>query len=108
MYCTQCGREMLEGDRFCPSCGKPTEPGLPPPAPSRRLARDMNDKKIAGVCSGFARYLGLDVTLVRIVWILIVLAAGTGLLAYVIAWIVMPADYGTTPMQEENRQPTVI
>jgi len=106
MFCTQCGREMIEGDKFCPSCGKPTDPSVPRPSPSRRLARDMSDKKIAGVCSGFARYLAVDVTLVRIVWILIVLAAGTGVLAYIIAWIVMPADYSTVDMGGKDIQPT--
>ena len=47
-------------------------------------------KKIAGVCAGIANYFDLDPTLVRVIWILLVCAAGTGVLAYLIAWAVMP------------------
>jgi phage shock protein C len=55
--------------------------------------RVRSEKKIAGVCAGFARYLGVDVTLVRIVWLVLTLAgAGVGLTAYIVAWIVMPWD----------------
>jgi phage shock protein C len=52
----------------------------------------MFDKKIAGVCSGFARYLGVDVTLMRIIWLVVALTTGIGFIAYVIAWIAMPRD----------------
>ena len=48
------------------------------------------DKKLLGVCSGFAEYFGLDVTLIRIIWVLLVLLAGTGILAYLICWLIMP------------------
>lgn len=96
MYCTHCGRQLGEGDRFCPSCGWSTDPNAPSPAarPAQRLSRPMHEKKIAGVCAGFARYLNVDVTLVRIIWLVVALAAGTGFLAYLVAWIAMPADYG--------------
>ncbi|EGF07278.1 PspC domain-containing protein [Streptococcus sanguinis] len=56
----------------------------------KRLTRDVNNKKIAGVCAGIANYFDLDPTLVRVIWILLVCAAGTGVLAYLIAWAVMP------------------
>lgn len=49
-----------------------------------------NDKKLAGVCGGFAEYFGIDPTVVRIIWLAFILAAGFGLLAYIIAWLVMP------------------
>lgn len=97
MYCTHCGRELGEEVRFCPSCGWSTDPSNPSPQvvrPAKRLSRPMNDKKIAGVCAGFARYLDIDVTLVRIVWLIVALAFGTGFLAYLVAWIAMPADAG--------------
>ena len=51
----------------------------------------MYDKKIAGVCAGFARYFGVDVTLMRILWIIVALGTGIGFVAYIVAWIVMPA-----------------
>jgi phage shock protein C len=53
----------------------------------------MYDKKIAGVCSGFARYFGMDVTLMRILWIIVALGTGIGFVAYFVAWIAMPRDY---------------
>lgn len=56
----------------------------------KRLTRDVKNKKIAGVCAGIANYFDLDPTLVRVIWILLVCAAGTGVLAYFIAWAVMP------------------
>jgi len=56
----------------------------------------MNERKIAGVCAGFAQYLGVDVTVVRIVWLVVALIFGTGFIAYLVAWIAMPKDYGIT------------
>jgi phage shock protein C len=58
----------------------------------------MNQKRIGGVCAAFARYLDLDVTLVRVIWLASILFAGTGLLAYIVCWIVLPKDYGTNAM----------
>ena len=57
----------------------------------KKLVRSAN-KKIAGVCGGLAEFLGLDASIVRIVWWLCVLLGGFGLLAYLIMWIVMPAQ----------------
>lgn len=48
------------------------------------------DRKIAGVCSGIAEYFGWDPTVVRLAWIIFLLAGGSGILAYIIAMIVMP------------------
>lgn len=56
----------------------------------KKLTRDVNNKKIAGVCAGIANYFDLDPTLVRVIWILFVCVGGTGVLAYLIAWAVMP------------------
>ena len=47
---------------------------------------------IGGVCAGLADYLNVDVTLVRLITALLVCRAGCGLLAYLIAWIIMPSD----------------
>lgn len=61
-------------------------------APMKRLYRSRTDRKIAGVCGGFAHYFGVDPVIPRIVWVLLFLAAGTGLLAYLICWIVIPLE----------------
>lgn len=88
MFCTSCGRQLQDADAFCSACGKPTAP----PAPPKRFCRVMAEKKIAGVCAGVARYLEVDVTIVRLVSVLLVLLHGFGLLAYLVAWIIMPRD----------------
>jgi phage shock protein C len=57
------------------------------------LSRPRDDRKIAGVCSGIARYLGIDVTLVRIIIaVLAIWPPGVGLILYIVCWIVMPRD----------------
>ncbi|MBK6767202.1 MAG: PspC domain-containing protein [bacterium] len=56
------------------------------------MRRSSQEKKIAGVCGGFGEYFSVDPTLVRVLWILAVLLGGTGLLLYLILWIVMPLD----------------
>lgn len=55
----------------------------------KRLTRS-GDKMIGGVCAGLAEYLDIDPTIVRIVWVLMVLFAGFGILLYVILWLIMP------------------
>jgi phage shock protein PspC (stress-responsive transcriptional regulator) len=55
---------------------------------------DKCNKKIAGVCAGFARYFDVDVTLMRVLWLGIAICTGVGFLAYLIAWMLMPADHG--------------
>ena len=92
MFCTQCGLELEPQDRYCSQCGKATGTGSPGPAriPSR-LMLSKRDKKIAGVCSGFAHYLDVDVTLVRIVWVILVfMPPGVGAVGYLLAWLIMP------------------
>ncbi|MBU1144483.1 MAG: PspC domain-containing protein [Firmicutes bacterium] len=53
------------------------------------LYRDVKNGKISGVAAGLADYFDLDVTLIRIIWILLVFCAGTGVLAYIIMAIVI-------------------
>ena len=55
----------------------------------KRLTRS-NNKRIGGVCAGLAEYLDIDPTIVRIVWVLMVLFAGFGILLYIILWLIMP------------------
>ena len=56
----------------------------------KRLVRNVQDKKIAGVYAGLADYLDMDQTLVRAIWILFTLLGGSGILAYLIFWLIMP------------------
>ncbi|MDD2573547.1 MAG: PspC domain-containing protein [Bacillota bacterium] len=58
----------------------------------KKLYRSATDRKIAGVCGGIAKYFDFDSTLVRLGWILFLFAGGSGILAYIIAWIIMPDE----------------
>ena len=56
----------------------------------KKLYKSNTDKKICGVCGGIAEYLNIDPTVVRLVWAVSAILAGCGLLAYIIAAIIMP------------------
>ena len=58
----------------------------------KKLYRSRTDKKICGVCGGLAKYLGMDATVVRLILVLITLFVGAGLLAYIIAALVIPEE----------------
>jgi phage shock protein C len=94
MYCTKCGIELRETDRFCCQCGARTAINREPDEPVRPLMLDKRHKKIAGVCAGFARYFEVDVTLVRVIWLILAFGTGVGFIAYLVAWIVVPSDHG--------------
>ena len=53
---------------------------------------DKRHKKVGGVCAGFARYLDVDVVLVRVLVLGIAICTGVGFFAYLAAWIVIPSD----------------
>ena len=56
----------------------------------KRLYKSQTDKKFCGVCGGIAEYFGIDSTLVRLIWALLIFCVGTGLLAYIVAALVLP------------------
>lgn len=91
MYCSHCGKQMEPSARFCSACGTAYGPPVIPGAPfTGQLTRSRHPRAIAGVCAGLALHYGWDITLVRLIWVICVLFAGTGILAYIIAWIVIP------------------
>lgn len=57
-----------------------------------KLTRSKSNAIIGGVCAGLANYFGWDATLMRVIYILLFLLAGTGVLLYLILWIIMPAE----------------
>ena len=62
-----------------------------PTSHSRRLVRSRDDRMVAGVCAGVADHLGVDVTLVRVLTVVAtVLGFGSVLVAYLVAWVLMP------------------
>ena len=66
-------------------------------SPPRRLRRSTQDRVLAGVAGGTARYLGVDPVIVRIVFAISIFAGGIGFVAYLIAWILVPSDETDDP-----------
>ncbi|PKP51645.1 MAG: PspC domain-containing protein [Bacteroidetes bacterium HGW-Bacteroidetes-1] len=62
----------------------------------KRLYRSRFNRIVGGVCYGMAKYLNVDPSMVRIGWVLLAILGGTGVLAYLICWIIIPeAPFGT-------------
>jgi phage shock protein C len=99
MICSSCHKDIAIGSKFCYNCGaQQPESGAPGLSPAtgahKKLMRSSTDKKIAGVAAGLADYFDVDVTIIRVVWLLLIFCAGTGVLAYFILWIVLPIAPG--------------
>lgn len=56
----------------------------------KRLYKSRNNKVICGVCAGIADYFNIDPSIVRVLWAVLALAAGTGVLAYIACAIILP------------------
>ena len=94
MTCRRCAQPLEADSRYCRHCGSAAGP---PPLSSgfegRRLARIPSQGRIAGVCAGLAAYFNTDVTIIRVLWVILSIVPGTiigGLIAYGIAWLLMP------------------
>ncbi len=95
MYCNYCGKSLPDDANLCAYCGRRIGTVV---AGRSKLMRSRTNRKIAGVCAGFAEYFDLDVTVVRVVWLIVALFGGGGVLAYIIAWIVMPEEPEYAPV----------
>ncbi len=69
----------------------------------KRLYRSKKDRMIAGVCGGIAEYFDIDPTLVRIIAVLTIFINGIGLIAYLIAWIVIPQNPEQSSKEEKGK-----
>jgi phage shock protein C len=87
--CVKCRQEIEAESSYCRFCGAPVSPTEAP----RRFVRVPDEGKIAGVCVGLAAYFDTDVTIVRLVWVILSIIPGVfigGLVAYIAAWILAP------------------
>lgn len=58
----------------------------------KRLYKSSTDKKVCGVSGGIANYFDVDPTVIRLIWVIFTLVGGSGLIAYIIAAIIMPDE----------------
>lgn len=108
IYCRNCGKALADDARFCSGCGAHTYPPAAAAYPQSvtRLVRPRAGRMIAGVCQGLANAYAWDVVWVRVITVLLtVFGGGSGLLAYVIFWIVMPEEPVVLPPPPAPYQP---
>tara|TARA_R110001583_G_scaffold34847_1_gene116576 strand:+ start:21115 stop:22869 length:1755 start_codon:yes stop_codon:yes gene_type:complete len=75
---------------------------------SKKLFRDGDDKFLGGVCSGLAHYLGIDIIWMRIIWLILFFFFGTGILIYILLWILIPVAETTAEKLQMKGEPVNI
>lgn len=99
MICVHCGKQIAEDSSYCNFCGSRQRSSLR----SKLLTRSSTDSKVAGVCGGIAEYFGIDATIVRLMWLALSVFPGGiigGVVAYFLAWIVVPVSTGEKTVAE--------
>ncbi|MCR5208555.1 MAG: PspC domain-containing protein [Eubacterium sp.] len=74
----------------------------------KRLYRDTKNQVLSGVCSGIAKYFDIDPVIIRVIWVLITLAGGSGIIAYIVCMLVIPEEPDVTEVDwtdvSDNRE----
>ncbi len=84
------------------------EPKYRPKTVSKKLFRDSDDKFLGGVCSGLAHYFGMDVIWMRLLWLVLFFFFGTGILVYILLWILIPQAETTAEKLQMKGEPVNI
>ena len=104
MICVRCGKQIAEESSYCNFCGSRQRSSLR----SKLLSRSSTDSQIAGVCGGIAEYFGVDATIVRLIWLALSVFPGGivgGVVAYLLAWIVIPVSTRVKTIAEVPLKP---
>ena len=99
MVCLKCGGEIGELSEYCSICGARQRRRIS----NQRLTLSTSDSKIAGVWRGIAEYLEADPTIVRLIWAALSVIPGGligGVLAYLLAWMIIPSPPCLRPWQQ--------
>jgi phage shock protein C len=102
--CGRCAQEIGTDSSFCRFCGARVREE---PSATRRLWRIPSEGRLGGVCAGMAHYTGIDVTFVRLAWVILAIVPGMvvgGLLVYAGAWLLMPATSLPAPVPASGRR----
>ncbi|MFY9303191.1 MAG: PspC domain-containing protein [Atribacterales bacterium] len=73
----------------------------------KRLYRSRTDRMLGGVCGGIAEYFGVDPTLIRLLAVVLIVAGGAAIIAYIIAWIVIPEEPKNLSIEEKAEKENV-
>ncbi|HEX3378041.1 MAG TPA: PspC domain-containing protein [Candidatus Acidoferrales bacterium] len=106
MYCNRCSAEIADDANFCSSCGARRYSRTS----HKQLTLSVRDKKISGVCGGIAEYLDVDPTIVRLIWVALSIVPGGfvgGMLAYILAWAIIPKAPAFVATAAATSQPSV-
>jgi phage shock protein C len=61
-------------------------------AETRKLYRSRSNRQVAGVCGGLAQYFGIDATLIRVLFVVLAVLGGSGIVLYLALWIIVPSE----------------
>lgn len=77
---------MTENNEFT----QPSQSPVPSSRGGKRITRSRDQRMIAGVSGGIGEYFGIDPTIVRLAWVISAFFGGAGVVAYVVAWLIVP------------------
>jgi len=72
------------------------------PTSTKKLVRIVEGKVVAGVCSGLGSYFAIDPTIIRLIFIFITIFGGSGILLYLVLWLIIPAENSSGELNEDN------
>lgn len=108
MYCNFCGSQIQDDARVCAYCARPIGARVAPPPPRRDLVRPREGRKLGGVALGMANYWAEDVTLVRLLFVFVLLLTfPLAIIVYIVAWIIIPEEPLQLPAQGTVGSPAV-